>query len=175
MKFTKYHKLGAYHWKMFDDVNTKYHRHAIRMKDWIKEKSCLDIGAGDGFITHYLGIKGVDNEIEAVRLAQEKGADVILSDAYTLPFKDEEFESAFMGDVLEHMEFPKLALREMKRVISKYFYIASPIPEGKDKFHYAEWDPGQLLELVEKEGFKLCEEMLVVLEDKRIYAKFKKI
>lgn len=175
MKFTKYHKFGAYHYKQYADKNTKYFRHANRMMFWIKEKSCLDIGAGDGCITKLLGIKGVDDEPEAVRLAKMMGADVILGDAYNLPFKDGEFEAAFMGDVLEHMEFPKKALQEMKRVITKYFYIASPTPEGKDKFHYEEWDPGQLKELVEGEGFKLEGEMLVVLEDKRIYAKFKKI
>ena len=175
MKFTKYHKHGAYHWKMYEDKNTKYFRHANRVMLWIKEKSCLDIGAGDGKITHLLNAKGVDDEPEAVRLAQMIGADVVLGDAYNLPFKNEEFESVFMGDVLEHMEFPRKALQEARRVLSKYFYIASPTPEGKDKFHYQEWDPGQLKELVESEGFVLDEPMLVVLEDKRIYGKFKKI
>ncbi len=174
MKFTKYHQFGAYHFKQYADKNTKYSRHADRMKEWIKEKSCLDIGAGDGCITKLLGIKGVDDEEEAVRLAQVMGADVILGDAYRLPFKSGEFESAFMGDVLEHMKYPKKALHEMRRVITTYFYIASPTPEGKDKFHYKEWNEEELKELIETHGFELIE-MFTVLKDKRIYAKFKKI
>ena len=174
MQFTKYHKFGAYHWRQYDK-GTKYTRHADRVKEWIKEKNVLDIGAGDGKITHLLGIKGVDNEPEAVRLAQEKGADVVLGDAYRLPYKDEEFEAAFMGDTLEHLEFPQKALREARRVLKDYLYIA--VPEkgtNNDKFHYQEWEPQELKKLVESEGFALEGEILVVPEDKRIYGKFKK-
>ena len=175
MQFTKYHKFGAYHWKQYDDKNTKYSRHADRVKEWIKEKNVLDIGAGDGKITHLLGIKGVDNEPEAVRLAREKGADVALADAYRLPFKDGEFEAVFMGDVLEHFEFPREALREAGRVLKNYFYIAAPEKgTNNDKFHYQEWTPEELKELVESEGFALEGEILVVPKDKRIYGKFKK-
>jgi len=176
MRFTKYHKFGAYHWKQYDDKNTKYSRHADRVKEWIKEKNVLDIGAGDGKITHLLAIKGVDNEPEAVRLAQEKGADVILADAYHLPFKDEEFEAAFMGDVLEHFEFPRKALQEARRVLKNYLYIAAPEKgTNNDKFHYQEWTPEELKELVESEGFALEGDILVVPKDKRIYGKFKKL
>lgn len=176
MRFTKYHKFGAYHWKQYDDKNTKYSRHADRVKEWIKEKNVLDIGAGDGKITHLLAIKGVDNEPEAVRLAQEKGADVILADAYHLPYKDGEFEAAFMGDVLEHFEFPRKALQEARRVLKNYLYIAAPEKgTNNDKFHYQEWTPEELKELVESEGFALEGDILVVPKDKRIYGKFKKL
>lgn len=176
MKFIKYHNRGAYHWRKYDDKNTKYRRHADRVKDWIKEKNVLDVGAGDGKITHLLGIKGIDDELEAVRLAKEMGADVILGDACHLPYKDEEFDSIFMGDVLEHIEFPKSALQEARRVLKKYLYIASPEKETtNDKYHYTEWTPKELKELVESEGFLLEGEILEVPRDKRIYGKFKKI
>ena len=176
MKFNKYHNRGAYHWRKYDEKFTKYRRHADRVKDWIKEKNVLDIGAGDGKITHLLGIKGVDNEPEAVRLAKEMGADVVLGDAYNLAYQDEEFDAVFMGDVLEHCEFPQKALQEGRRVLKNYLYIASPEKETtRDKYHYYEWSPEELKELVENEGFKLEGEILVVLKDKRIYGKFKKI
>lgn len=175
MKFTKYHKYGAYHWSHYDK-RTKYTRHADRVKEWVEEKNVLDVGAGDGKITHLLGIKGIDDEPEAVRLAQEKGADVILGDAYQIPFNDGDFESVFMGDVLEHLEFPRLGLREAKRVLTKYLYLV--VPEkgtNKDRFHYQEWTPAELKELVENEGFLLVGDILEVPQDKRIYGKFKKI
>lgn len=174
MKFTKYHKLGAYHWRMYEDKNSKYFRHANRMKIWIKEENTLDIGAGDGLITALLNIWGIDDEPEAVMLARKKGANVILGDAYALPYKDGQFDSVFMGDVLEHMQYPDLVLKEARRVLSKHLYIASPIPEGKDKFHYYEWNEEELKELVTREGFRLLE-LFTVKEDKRIYAKFIKI
>ena len=174
MKFTKYHKFGAYHWKQYAD-NTKYTRHANRVKGWINEKNILDIGAGDGKITDLLGITGIDNEPEAVRLAQEKGARVIMADAYHLPFMDSEFEAVFMGDVLEHFEFPRNALKEARRVLQNYLYLAVPTKgENRDKFHYQEWTPEELKTLVESEGFILVGDILSVPSDKRIYGKFKK-
>src|SRR3989338_6793289 len=129
MEFSKYKKFGAYHWKQYEDKNTKYFRHANRVKEWIQEKNALDIGAGDGKITHLLGIKGVDKEPEAVRLAQEMGADVVLGDAYNLDCKNEEFDAVFLGDVLEHIEFPRKALKEARRILKDYLYIASPEKE----------------------------------------------
>jgi ubiquinone/menaquinone biosynthesis C-methylase UbiE len=176
MKFSKYHNRGAYHWRKYDDKNTKYRRHADRVKEWIKEKNVLDIGAGDGKITHLLGIKGIDDEEEAVRLAREMGADVTLMDAYNLNYKNEEFDAVFLGDVLEHCEFPQKVLKESRRVLKDYMYIASP-EKGihKDRYHYKEWTSEELKELVESEGFKLEGEILVVPRDKRIYGKFKKI
>lgn len=174
MKFTKYHKFGAYHWKQYDK-GTKYTRHADRAKEWVKEKNTLDIGAGDGKIAHLLGIKGIDNEPEAVKLAREKGANVALGDAYHLPYKDGEFDSVFMGDALEHFEFPREALKEARRVLKEYIYLATPEKgTNNDKFHCQEWTPEELKEFVESEGFILEGEILVVPKDKRIYGKFKK-
>lgn len=176
MKFNKYHKHGAYHWRKYDDKHTKYRRHADRVKAWIEEKNVLDMGAGDGKITHLLGIRGVDNEPEAVRLAKEMGADVILGDVNNLDYQDEEFDSVFMGDTLEHIKFPRIALKEARRVLKKYFYIASPEKNtSNSRYHYKEWTPEELKELIESEGFRLEGEILVVPKDKRIYGKFKKI
>lgn len=174
MKFTKYHTKGPYHWEMLADPERRYHRHAHRVKDWIKERNVLDIGAGDGAITALLGIIGVDDEPEAVRLAQEKGANVILASAYNLPFEDEEFEAVFMGDTLEHIKHPTIVLEEVRRVLKTYLYIVSPVPRGKDKFHYNEWSMEELKDLVESNGFKLVEPMTRPKRDERIYAKFKK-
>ena len=179
MKFTKYEQYGAYHWKQYDQ-GTKYKVHADRIKNWVTESTVLDIGAGDGKITSLLGAIGVDNELEGVRLAREKGVDVRLGDAYYLPFPDGSFQSALMADVLEHLQFPEKGLREARRVITDYLYITTPpkdITPGKllDSFHYQEWSPEGLKEVVEKEGFVLEGEVLVVPEEKNMYAKFKKV
>ena len=178
MKFTKYHKLGAYHWSLYEK-NVHYRRHVARLKEWIKETNVLEVGAGDGKITSILDIKGIDNEPEAVRLAQEKGADVVFGDAYHLSAKDEEFGSILMANVLEHFEFPLEALKEARRVLKDYIYIVTPpknlVPGKMDKFHYQEWTPEELKNLVESEGFSLEGEVLVVPKEKCMYGKFRKI
>ncbi len=175
MKFTKYEKYGPYHWDQYER-GTKYRRHADRVKEWVTETNALDIGAGDGKITALLDIKGIDSEPEAVRLAKLMGADVSLGDAYNL---SGEYDSALMIDVLEHLEVPGVALREVHKVIRKYLYITTPPKrdDGKltDKFHYREYTPDELKKAVEEQGFILEGEILVIPEEKVMYAKFKKL
>lgn len=183
MDFPKYRKHGAYHWKQYAD-NTKYRRHADRVVKWIEEDMILDIGAGDGKITALLAEAGknpygIDNEPEAVRMAQEKGANVALMDAYRIPYPDGTFEAALMADVLEHFERPTDALREARRVIRGSLYISTPPKrsDGKltDRYHYQEWAPVELKNLVESIGFVLVGETDVVEADKTMYARFRKL
>lgn len=176
MIFTKYITKGDYHWKQYEDVNNKYHRHANRVKDWIKEKKVLDVGAGDGLITHLLGARGIDSDVAGVALAKSHGVNVIYGDAYAIPFKDNSFDAVFVGDTLEHLAFPEKALEEIRRVTKKYLYVASPIKTVRpERFHYREWSRSELKEMVEKIGFKLEGKIEKVREDKRIYGKFIKI
>jgi len=39
-------------------INRKYKTHVDKVVSWIKEKSVLDVGAGDGLITFKLKQKG---------------------------------------------------------------------------------------------------------------------
>jgi len=183
MRFSKYEKFGAYHWRQYDQ-NTKYRRHADRVVKWIEEDMILDIGAGDGKITSLLaeaGKKayGIDNEPDAVVLAQEKGANVAQMDAYSIPYPDGTFEAALMADVLEHFERPLEALREARRVISGSLYISTPPKrsDGKltDRYHYREYTPDELKAEVEAVGFELVGEILVIAEEKTMYARFRKV
>ncbi len=172
--FTKYAQFGAYHWKQYAD-GTKYKAHADRVKEWVKEKNVLDVGAGDGLITHLLGAKGIEYEAEGVRLAREKGVDVIQGDAYALPFGDHSFEAITMIDVLEHFEDPLKALQEARRV-APILYINTPPKKDDgtltDKFHVQEWSPAGLVKLVESAGYTLYGPVRVYPKEKMMYAKF---
>jgi len=174
-EFLKYKKFGSYHFKQYRDKNTKYSRHATIVKKWVQEDNVLDVGAGDGLITLLLNAKGIDNEPIAVELAQKHDADVILGSAYELPFEDESFDAVFCGDVLEHLPEYEKALQEIKRVTKKYLYLVTPTKGTQnDPYHIQEWTIDELIELVEKNGFKFlgggeCR------ENKRIYAKCEKV
>lgn len=176
--FDKYKRYGSYHWDWYEN-KPKYKIHVDKVVSWIKEKSVLDVGAGDGLITFKLKAKGIDNNGTGVALAKEKGADVILSDVYKLPFKDEEFESVFMGDTLEHLEFPFDALKEVRRVLSKNLYITGPYRRGLDNFDYetANWTIEEITKNVSAVGFTLDSEIEIVGRHAKrcsFYAKFRK-
>lgn len=171
MKFKKYEEQGAYHYKQYLRGD-KYRKHADRIKKWVKEKKVLDVGAGDGLITFLVGAVGIDNEPSAVKLSKALGINVKQGDAYNLPYEDNSFEAVLMADVLEHFDDPVKALAEARRV-APVIYITTP-ERGmvKDKYHIKEWLRDELPVFMEENGFKLDGEVLVVPEEKNMYARF---
>jgi hypothetical protein len=126
------------------------------------------VGAGDGLITYLLGIKGIESDPLAVKLAKEMNADVELGNAYELKGN---YDAVFMGDVLEHLEFPEKAIRQARKVAPVLYITTPPYEKGKkDPNHYHEWTPDELIALVEKEGFELVGD--IIIENERMYAKF---
>lgn len=157
--------------------NTKYRKHADRIKDWVKEKKVLDVGAGDGVITYLMRAQGIDNETEAVRIAQAVGVDVELGDAYNLSFKDNSFDAVTMIDVLEHFDAPEKALAEARRV-APVIYIVTPERQPnqrvRDKYHVQEWTQEELVEFMSANGFTLTGDILKVNEGDTMYARFER-
>lgn len=176
MRFTKYDERGDYHWRDYAK-GTKYKDHADRVQQWVKEKKILDVGAGDGLITSMLGegAVGIEYEDIAVKLAVEKGLNVIQGDAYKLPFEDNTFEAVTMIDVLEHFDTPDIALQEARRV-APILYVNTPPKKDDgtltDKFHIQEWSPAGLVKVVEKEGYLLDGAVTVYPKEKMMYARF---
>ena len=174
MKFLKYQENGGYHYKQYLDGG-KFRKHADRIKNWIKEKNILDVGAGDGTITYMLRAKGIDNEMSALAIAKAIGVDVQFGDAYAIPYPDNSFDAILMADVIEHLEDPLKALTEAARV-APVLYITTP-PKGmvKDKYHVREWTPDEFPAYMRKRGWELDGEIEVVPEEKNMYARFTRI
>lgn len=174
MNFDKYDTMGAYHWRDFRS-NTTYRKHAIKILNWVTEKKILDIGCGDGLITFLLGdgVKGIDDNETAIKLAKEKGVNAELCSIYDFN-ETEKFSAIFMGDVLEHFEFPDKVLEKISNMSIPNLYITTP-PSNKNnkigKYHYREYTPGELKEYIEKFGWK-TESIETV--NRNIYAKFVK-
>lgn len=174
IEFDKYKKYGAYHWKWYNGRNKRYMAHVNKLKNWVEEKNTLEIGAGDGLIAYILNIKGIDNEPVAIHIAERKGTNVSLGDAHKTAFDENQFDSILMADTLEHLEYPEKALKEARRIVKMFLYIAIPIEsKRKERYQYEDWNPEKLKDMVEKQGFKLFGQMTI--ENRKIYGKFKKI
>jgi len=181
MEFEKYKIYGAYHWSEWEN-NTIYTHNVNKIVNWVTENKVLDLGAGDGLITHLLlqkGIEciGVDDNIIAVELAKQKGVKVVLGDAYNLSSLNiGYFDAVLMADVIEHFEFPEKVINEIIKVLKPNgcIYVTTP-PKRKDgilqdKYHYKEYDAEELKEFMENFKFKLIGE--IDNEFMRLYAKF---
>jgi methionine biosynthesis protein MetW len=84
----------------------------------------LDVGCGDGAVAHFLKtqklcqVYGVDFSHTALKRASRRGLPVVCGDLSTvLPIKSSSVDTVFFGDVIEHLYFPEVALKEIRRVI----------------------------------------------------------
>lgn len=97
----------------------------------------LEVGAGEGSILFWLeklnfspNLYAVEISESAIRQIEKRNLstlrEVKIFDGYQIPYEDDAFDLIVCSHVIEHVEFPRLLLREIKRV-SKYQVFEIPI------------------------------------------------
>jgi ubiquinone/menaquinone biosynthesis C-methylase UbiE len=125
------------HWRMLGAEGKAEHVMVLCERNELVPETLLEVGAGDGAILRCLGNKSFCKAMHAVEISQS-GVKVILGqhipgliscqtfNGYNLPFKDGSFDLAILSHVLEHVEYQRPLLREIRRV-SKYQLIEIPM------------------------------------------------
>ena len=107
----------------------------IREKDKDKVVKILDAGCGEGFITDLLArnvenveLIGLEYTREAIDIAKAANQEIsfVQGDIYAIPFEKNEFDLVLCTEVLEHLERPDRALRELTRVASHTILLTVP-------------------------------------------------
>lgn len=100
-------------------------------------RSILDVGCGEGVLTHkwaerlgdgrIVGIDLDEPELKAAwELRRRDNLEYRTVEATRLPFADGEFEMASAIEVLEHVPEPATTIAEMARVAEKYLLVSVP-------------------------------------------------
>jgi len=139
----------------------------------------LEVGAGDGAVLANLERMNFATELAAVEIS-ESGRQAIedrklitlkdlqLFDGYKLPYPDLYFDAIVCTHVMEHVEHPRLLLREIKRV-SKHQIFEVPIDFSwrvdKKLKHFLEYGhiniftPAMFRFLLRSEGFDIISDL----------------
>jgi ubiquinone/menaquinone biosynthesis C-methylase UbiE len=94
----------------------------------------VDIGCADAFMFRDIARdRTVEVDINPKLREKNRGLNFFLADAHHLPFRDESFDLAVLGDTLEHVRDPVQVLKEAYRVCKVKLLITVPLEY--------EWEP----------------------------------
>lgn len=112
-----------------------FYRELIKVVKPVKPERILDVGCGEGETIAQLKrskvgktYEGIDNSGDAIKIGKKiyQGINIKLADIYKLPYRDNSFDLLVCTEVLEHLENPKKALSELRRVSAKYILLSVP-------------------------------------------------
>ena len=101
----------------------------------LKAETVLDAGCGEGFTMDKLlkndvgkKIEGIEYTKDAIDFGKKLFPNLVFKQGsvYDLPYKNNSFDLVVCTEVLEHLEDPSKALREMLRISKKYLVISVP-------------------------------------------------
>ena len=160
-------------------------KNIITLAVGLQFKKVLEVGAGDGAILQNLNDIDFCNELYALEISdsgikkiEERNLkslkQVLKFDGYSIPFKDQEFDLVYCSHVIEHVEHPRILLREIKR-ISKYQIFEVPIDfsfsvdKKVDHFlsygHINIFTPSLFKFLLRSEGFEIMKGISKLLDN----------
>jgi len=152
LDFAKYSQLGDYHWQEYRR-GTIYGQHAAQVAAWVTERPVLDVGCGDGLITHLLGegAEGIDPILLAVDMAKGHGVQARLG---RLEDVTGWWSAVYCGDVLEHLEDQAGAVAHLATITDRLYLVT---PERgimpKDPYHTHEFSAEELTAFMAAAGW----------------------
>ena len=111
-----------------------FQKTVVEILSELNYQSMHEVGCGQGYNLQLLSsikkadCSGSDISQSALSLAGKRNPRIVLFEAsiYNLPFPDSNFDLVVASEVLEHLDKPEKALREIKRVTKKYTLLTVP-------------------------------------------------
>ncbi len=126
-------------WRKIGAVGKAANIQNLCQRNNLNPYSVLEVGAGDGNVLAEIARLGIGSAHYAAEISksgvlkiQEQNIptliEVFLFNGYQLPFADQSFDLVILSHVLEHVEHPRLLLREIVRV-SQFQILEIPLDD----------------------------------------------
>lgn len=143
------------------------------------EQSIIDIGCGEGITLKKLikkfpdkNIRGIDYSRENVGICKKHGLPVKYGSVYDLKIEDNSVDCVIFLEVIEHLNNPRKALKEIHRILKKNGLLILLFPNDKifkiariltfkfkeafyDPGHTEQWTPKEIKKTLGKLSFKI--------------------
>lgn len=147
------------------------------------EKDILDLGCGEGITLEKIlrrfpdrNILGIDYSEEKVKICKEHRLPARRGNACALDLEDESFDCCLLLEVIEHLEEPQKAIREVHRVLRKGGLLLLIFPHDwvfkaarlvflkfREAFapsgHMKQWTPAEMRRTLQPVGFEVLAEV----------------
>jgi len=140
--------------------HTKRYRKILSLSEKVSGK-ILDIGCADGVFTQKIQKKtsakkviGVDVLVPSITWAKRhwknnQNLEFFVGNAHKLKFADDTFDAVYALEVMEHIQDPRLVIREIFRVLKKGGYAIALVPTDSEMFKFGwffwtKYGPGRI-------------------------------
>jgi SAM-dependent methyltransferase len=114
-----YRRCGLQH----EEMKAAFYRHHLEQNGHSSTSLGLDAGCRGGVLIELVNVirwVGVDMDRAALEVARESGIPCREMDfTAQIGFKDESFDAVMMTEVLEHLPYPSIIVREVHRILKK--------------------------------------------------------
>ena len=160
--------IGRWHWDRRDQLAIDL----VRPTDM----TIVDIGCGEGITLEKLHrffperkVMGIDSLPENIEISRRHACEVRHGDVYNLPLSSKSTDFVLLMEVIEHLEHPEIAIREIHRILvpggrlvivfpnDRIFKIARILTlrfreAAYDPGHVRQWRPHSMHDFLHKQG-----------------------
>lgn len=152
MKYDKYEKYGAYHYKWYDDPNWAWYKECVDRIVRFCDRPTIDVGGGDGLVAKKLIENGVDtivleNDPHAIAILKNSGVWHQNVDLDSVRPYSHNMDYICSLNVIEHLKSPQSHIDLVRQAREGAIIITDKATEHKGRYHEHEYTLPELMEV----------------------------